>query len=269
MKTNYKPSAAKSVSFISLLSSAKLQPYNSIFAILEFGWCVCLINLLERASKALDLIKDLYTAKQEHIEECLKKVDERKSALFQLVEKACDIMQQIIRDPKFDPNKAAEFNSIVRQANEIMKTCKEFLSEAEKTIDELTEIMSTMKWLSRFLRLGGWLLTGYVLYHAGLTSTVNSLLSYIPSSFPTLINDHKGNVGPALLTTVWLSSGFAWLLWFPSKAYAFRDNLEKLKKKHKRLTIELQEVDRRLVTGVENMEENKKSKLQSNREDSL
>ena len=225
-----------------------------IFIILELGSYAYFVSLLELVSKSLDLPENLYTAKREHIKECLKEVEENKQKLFELVETACDILQEITRDDKFNQRKADAFNSTVRQANVIVESCKDLLSDAEETIDELMKIMSTMKTVSRSIRFAGFGVTIYMLYQmSNSTSTVDSLASYIPQAVLTLIWELVGNfrlkhIGFAALCAV---AGYAWLSLFPSRAYAFRDDLEDLKLKHKRLTHALRGLEKRLEAATE------------------
>ncbi len=238
-----------------------------IFFILEFGAYTCHVGLLELACKFLDLPENPYKAKREHVKECLKEVEEQKQRAFELVEKACDLLQEITHEPHFNHNKAAEFNSTVRQANVFIASCKDWLSDAEETINELMKIMSTMKIFSRILRLAGFGATCYGLYRMSpSTSTVDSLATYIPG--PTIIRTLVSNpglkyIGLAASCTV---AGYGWLSLFPSRAYAFRDDLEELQLKHNRLTRALQNLEHRLK--IVNEDFHQKSKQWSSRQDS-
>lgn len=70
--------------------------------ILGFGSYTCFVSLLERACTLLDLPESLYNAKRQHIKECLKEVEEKKKRVFQLVEKTCDLLQDITNDPQLN-----------------------------------------------------------------------------------------------------------------------------------------------------------------------
>lgn len=242
---------------------------RGLYHITEFGSYLSHVGLLELVCKFLDLPENPYKAKREHIKECLKEVEEQKQKAIEHVEKACDLLQDITNEPQFNHNKAAEFNTAVRHANDAITSCKDFLNDAEETMDELLKIMSTMKTFSRFLRLGGFGVTCYTLYHMSpSTSTVDSLATYAP---PTAINLlRKLALNPGLryggFAATCAFAGYAWLSLFPSKAYAFRDDLEELKLKHKRLTRALQRLEQRLKTVKEAFHE--KSKQWSRREGS-
>jgi hypothetical protein len=203
-----------------------------------------------------------YRAKREHVKECLKDVEEQKQKAFELVEKACDLLQQITNEPQFNHNKAAEFNSTVRHANVIIKSCQDLLNDAEETTDELLKIMSTMKNFSRALRLFGFGATCYGVYQMSpSTSTVDSLAGHIPTTAVNLLRKLAPNpglkyIGFAATCTV---AAYAWLSLFPSKAYAFRDDLEELKLKHKRLTRALQRLEQRLKTMAEEFDKKAKA----------
>ena len=226
--------------------------------------------MLELACKFLDLPENPYKAKREHVKECLKDAEEQKQNVFELVEKACDLLQQITREPEFNQRKAAEFNSTVRQANVFIESCKDLLTDAEETIDELMRIMSTMKHFSRLLRIAGFGATCYGLYHmCPSTSTVDSLATYIPPTGLTLMRGLVLNRGVKAVGFVGSCAvaGYGWLSLFPSRAYAFRNDLEELKLKHKRLTLALHRLENRLKIVNEDFQE--KAKQWSNREDSV
>ena len=216
--------------------------------LLEYGSFAYQVGLLKVFSEMLDLPKNLYTAKQKHIEECLKQVEIHTQKVLKLVETACDIMQEIISDDEFNSRKADAFNSNVRQANAIIESCKELLSDAEETIDELTTIMSTMKYFSRLLRFAGFGMTVYWLYYNS-TSTFDSLATYIPDL--NLIWEYLSGQKPIPFVAACAASGYAWLSLFPSRAYAFRDGLEDLKLKHRRLTHSLHGLEKRLEAAIE------------------
>lgn len=181
-------------------------------------------------------------------------VEEKKDKVYELVEKACDLLQEITNDPEFNRRKADQFNNTVRQANVMIASCKTILSDAEETIDELTKIMSTMKGFSRVLRFAGFGMTCYGMYRMNpSTSTVDSLASYVPSTGLSLLTKFVLNrglkfVGFGALCAV---AGYGWLSLFPSKAYAFRDDLEELKLKHKRFTNALVGLEERLKIASE------------------
>ena len=195
-----------------------------------------------------------YNAKREHVKECLNVVEEKKQKVYDLVEKACDLLQEITNDPQFNRAKAAQFNSTVRQADVMIASCKTALSDAEETIDELTKIMSTMKVFSRLLRFAGFGMTCYTMYHMSpSTSTVDSLASYVPSTGLSLLRKFVLNRGLkyAGFGTFCVVAGYSWLSFFPSRAYAFRDDLEELKLQHKRFTNDLTELEERLKIANE------------------
>ena len=224
--------------------------------------------MLELACKFLDLPENPYVAKREHVRECLRQVEEQKEEVFELIEKACEILLEITEDPHVNQSKAVQFNSIVRQADVLIESCNEFLSLADKTIDELEEIMSTMKIFSRVVRFAGFGVTCFGLYRMKLpSSTVGTLASYIPSTASSLIK----NLGPGMkyftFATACAVSGYAWLSLFPSKVSGFLDDLEELKLKHERLTLEINRLDRRLKNAVKEFGD--KSKQQSSWEDSV
>jgi hypothetical protein len=130
-------------------------------------------------------------------------------------------MQEIIRDDKFNHNKAAAFNSTVRQANTIIESCKDLLSNAEKTIDELMQNMSTIKIASRLFRFVGFGVTCYGLYHMSpSSSTVDSLASYIPPTGLTLMRGLVLNRGVKFVgfAATCAVAGCAWLSLFPQQS---------------------------------------------------
>ena len=210
--------------------------------------------MLERTCKFLDLPENPYNAKREHVKECLNVVEEKKQKAYDLVDKACDLLQEITDDPEFNRAKATQFNNTVRQANVMIASCKTVLSDAEETIDELTKIMSTMKVFSRIVRFAGFGGTCYGIYHMNpSTSSLDSLASYMPSAGQTLLRKFFLNrglkcVGFGILCVV---AAYSWLSLFPSRAYAFRDDLEELKLKHKRFTNALTELEERLKIANE------------------
>ena len=178
-------------------------------------------------------------------------------------------MQEIIRDDKINHNKAAAFNSTVRQANTIIESCKDFLSNAEKNIDELMQNTSTIKIASRLLRFAGFGATCYGLYHMSPSeSTVDSLATYIPPTGLTLMRGLILNRGVkfAVGFATCAVAGCAWLSLFPSRAYTFRDDVVKLKLKHELLTCSLRGLERRLEVASEDVH---KSNQLSDREDSV
>ena len=242
---------------------------RGLYHITEFGSYLSHVGLLELVCKFLDLPENPYKAKRDHIKECLKEVEEQNQKAIEHVEKACDLLQEITNEPQFNHNKADEFNTAVRHANVSITSCKDFLNDAEETMDELLKIMSTMKAFSRFLRLGGFGVTCYTLYHMSpSTSTVDSLATYVPPTAINLLRNLALNPGLKYggFAAACAFAGYAWLSLFPSKAYAFRDDLEELKLKHKRLTRALQRLEQRLKNMSEEFHE--KSKQWSRREDS-
>ena len=203
--------------------------------------------MLELAAKSLDLPNNLYNAKRQHIEECLKEVEDKKESLSQLVANACDLLQDIANEPELNVGKTTQFDNNVMQANAIIKSSMEMLSSAGETIDELMKVVHAIKMLSRALRFVGFGVTCYLLYHAPSTSTFKSLATYFPPTALSLVEnfipiDDLKNVSFAALCA---GAGYSWLAWFPNKAYAFRDHLEELKLKHKRLKISLHELENR------------------------
>ena len=203
--------------------------------------------MLKRAAKSLDLPNNLYNAKRQHIEECLKEVEDKKESLSQLVAKACDLLQDIAKEPQLNGGKTAQFNNNVMQANAIIKSSMEMLSSAEETIDELMKVVHVMKWLSRAFRFVGFGVTCYLLYHAPSTSTFDSLATYFPPTALSLVEKFVsiGGLKNVSLVALCAVAGYSWLALFPSMAYAFRDHLEELKLKHKRLKISLHELENR------------------------
>ena len=90
----------------------------------------------------LDLPYNLFSAKRKHIKECIKEVEKETKKVSALVDTACDILQEIIKDDQFNSRKADAFNTKIRQAKLIIETCKKFLSDAKESIDELMPVMS-------------------------------------------------------------------------------------------------------------------------------
>jgi hypothetical protein len=182
-------------------------------------------------------------------------------------------MQEIITDDKFNHNKAAAFNSTVRQANTIIESCKDLIPpNAEETIDELMQNISTIKLASRLFRFVGFGVTCYGLYHimSPSKSTMDSLASYIPPTGPTLIQELVRKLGRQFtyipfscptsirepmrkldLKSVGFAAAcsvasYAWLSLSPTRAYAFQDDLVK----QKRLTCTLRYHRRDLETTL-------------------
>ncbi|XP_028398248.1 uncharacterized protein LOC114521874 [Dendronephthya gigantea] len=220
---------------------------RGLYHITGLGSFPCRVGLLELACKFLDLPENPYAAKREHVKECLRQVEEQKEEVFELIEKACKILEEITRDPQVNQSKAAEFNSTVRQANVLIDSCNDFLSLADKTIDELIQIMRTMKIFSRVLRFAGFGITCLGLYQM---RPANPAMKYFTFATATAV-----------------AAGYGWLSLFPSKVYGFLDDLEKFKFKHARLTLEINRLDRRLKNAVKDFDD--KSKQQQSWEDSI
>lgn len=219
------------------------------FVIFEtgLGSFTSLIGLLELACKFLDFPENPYQAKREHIRECLKAVEEQKQQLFQLVNDATEILDSIIQEPKFNHAKALQFDNVVRQANDVIESCKDYLDTAMETIEELTTNMTIFKWCSRGLRFTGWGLTCYGIYHFTPSSTLDTLTSYVPTR-------PMGLIGTISKATAYALSGYMWMSLFPSGAYTFHDSLASLKCQHLRLTQELNNLKRRLKTAQDVMD---------------
>ena len=220
------------------------------------GSFTSLIGLLELACKFLDIPENPYQAKREHIRECLKAVEEQKQQLFQLVNDATEILDSIIQEPKFNHAKALQFDNVVRQANDVIESCKDYLDTAMETIDELTTNMTIFKWCSRGLRLTGWGLTCYGIYHFTPSSTLDTLTSYVPTRQMDLIGkiclDSRFNF--VSKATAYAVSWYMWMSLFPSGAYTFHDSLASLKCQHLRLTQGLNNLKRRLKTAQDVMD---------------
>ena len=231
--------------FIKNLAAPVTNTYFFVF----LGFGDYFVMLLERSCKFLDLPENPYKAKREHIKKCLDAVEEKKQKISDLVEKACDLLQEITNEPQFNRGKAAQFNTTVRQADVMIASCKTMLSDAQETIDELMKIMSTMKSFSRVLRFAGFGATCYTIYQLSpSTSTVDSMAPYVPATGLTLLKKFVLNrglkyVGFGALCAV---AAYSWLSLFPSRAYGFRDDLEELKLKHKRFTNALYELEETL-----------------------
>ena len=163
-------------------------------------------------------------------------VEENKTKISELVEMACDLLQEIIKEPQFNRRKAAQFNSTVRRANVLIESCRDMLSEVEMTMNELTRNVSTIKWLSRLLRTTGFGLTCWGIYHiCPSTSTVDSLTGYVPSTGLTLLRKFVLNRGLKYVSfgALCAVAGYGWASLYPSRTYAFRDSLKEIKLKHK------------------------------------
>lgn len=264
-------------SFKSILSAMYARMLNNnkmniLFFFLALGSHTTLVGLLELACKVLDLPENAYKAKQEHIKECLKEFEVQKENVFTLVEKACDLMEKITSETSDYRRKASEieFNRIVRQANVIIESCKDFLSDADETIEELIKITSVLKNFSRVLRFLGWGATCYTAYKITYSSpSVDSLANSIPSTGLSLLR--KLAIGSGLkgvsFATVCVASGYAWLSFLPSRVFTFRNDLENLKLKHRRLKKALHHLERRLKSAVD--EVNEHARQSSNREDDV
>ena len=219
---------------------------RGLFHIAGIGNHTCFVGLLELVCKFLDVPENPYKAKHEDVKECLKQVENQQEKVSELVEKACDILLEIIREPQLHRAKAAEFNFTVRQANVIIESCQKLLSHAQQVVDELITIMSTKKGLSRFARLVGFGVTCYGFFHMSpFASIVDSLASYV---LPTAINPQY--VG---FTAACACAGYFWLSLFPSKVYAFQTDLVGLKMKHERLKLTLDGLEKRLKVAKEDV----------------
>ena len=219
--------------------------------------------MLERSCKFLDLPENPYKAERKHIEECFNMVEENKTKVSELVKMACDLLQGIIEEPQFNRRKAAQFNSTVRQANVLIELCRDMLSEVEMTMNKLPTNVSTIKWLSRLLRTTGFGLTCCAIYHMSpSTSTVDSLTGYLPSTGLTLLRKFVINrglkyVGFGALCAV---AGYGWLSLYPSRAYAFRDDLKEIKLKHRRFCKAFHGLEKQLKTANQDFIEQSQSR---------
>ena len=218
--------------------------------ILGFGSYTYLVSLLGRACKFLDLPENLYNAKRKHVKECLKEVEEKRKRVFELVEQACDLLQDITNEPQLNVGKTAQFNCNVKQANVIIESCRKMLSSAEETISELTKIADVIKWFSRAVRLVGFGVTCCFLYHMipSTTTHVHSLATYLT---PTTLSFIEKFIPIRCLKYVSFATscavaGYSWLTLFQKKEHAFRNHVEKLKLRHKRLEMSLHELEDRL-----------------------
>ena len=123
------------------------------------------------------------------------------------------------------------------------------LSSAEETINELTKIAHVIKWFSRAFYLVGFGVTCYFLYDViPFTSTVDSLATYLTPTTLSLIENFIPIRGLKYVSfaTLRALAGYGWLALFPRKEYAFRNHVEELKLKHKRLEMSLNGLQDRL-----------------------
>lgn len=230
---------------------------RGLYHITALGSHASFVGLLELACKFLDVPENPYKAKREHISACLSDIEDQKQQLSELLSQACNILRDIIREKEFDHDKASEFDNIVKQANDVIKSCKGLLATAEETIEKLTSYMNIMKWFSRGVRFAGFGLTCYGLYHmTPSSSSLDTLANYVTPNQLDLIQkvcfDSKLNV--LAMVAACTASGYMWLSLYPSRAYAFHDSLAGLGYKHLRLTKELQSLGRRLNTAVDVMD---------------
>ena len=190
-------------------------------------------------------------------------VEENKTKVSELVKMACDLLQEIIKEPQFNRRKAAQFNSTVRQANVLIESCRDMLTEVETTMNELTSNVNTIKWSSRLLRITGLLSTWYGIYYMSpSTSTVDSPTGYVPSTGLTFLRKFALNrglkyVGLGALCAV---AGYGWLALYPSRAYAFRDDLKEIKLKHRRFCKAFHGLEKQLKTANQDFIEQSQSR---------
>ncbi|XP_046840280.1 uncharacterized protein LOC124434430 [Xenia sp. Carnegie-2017] len=167
--------------------------------------------------------------------------------ILDLINEASDLLKEIANDSKNpeDPiaKKINKFNSHVARAQLEIQLCRDFLDEAKTSIDEMMEKVNTVKYLSRGVRLLGCGVTWYSLYRIlSSTSKPEDLASYV---VPSAAVKRLGFPLPPLAGCE--ISGYLWLSCLrPRRAYELRENLEKMKEKHKRLEMELNYLDRRL-----------------------
>lgn len=167
---------------------------------------------------------------------------------------SCNLLEEIIKEPQFNRRKAAQFNRTVRQANVLIELSRDMLSEVETTMNELTTNVSTITWLSRFLRSIGFGFTCYGIYYMRpSTSTLDSLARYMPATGLTLVRKFFLNRGLkyASFGALCTVAGVGWLSLYPTRAYAFRDDLEELRLEYKRFCKALHGLEKQLKNAKE------------------
>ena len=119
-----------------------------------------------------------------------------------------------------------------------------------RLLDELITIMSTRKGFSRLVRFAGFGATCYGLYRMS-----HSTSTYVPFTATNLLS--KITTIPGLkygsLAAACAFAGYGWLSLFPSKVYAFQDDLKGLKLKHERLKLTLDGLEKRLKVAKEDV----------------
>ena len=207
------------------------------------------IHLLRILAENLDVSGNLYSVKSEHAEECLREVEEKYFPTLALIDEASDLLKEIAKDSKNSEDHKAKkinkFNSHVARAQLDIQLCRDFLDEAKTSIDELMEKVSIVKYVSRGVRFLGWGVTCYSLYRF-VSST--SKLEDLANSFVPLRYAAVKRLGfPLSLFAGCAISGYLWLSCLrPRRAYELRENLEKMKEKHKRLVKKINHLDQRL-----------------------
>ncbi|XP_046840212.1 uncharacterized protein LOC124434366 [Xenia sp. Carnegie-2017] len=216
---------------------------RGLYHIIVLGSQTLTIKLLEVISDNLDIPGNLYSAKREYAEECLRLVEEKYYPTLDVIEKASDLLVELTRD--FEPHKVDIFNSYVGRAQLEIQLCRDFLDEAKTAIDELMEKVSIVKYVSRGVRLLGWGVTCYSLYRiTSSTSKLEDLANYV---VPLRSAAVKKLILRLPLLAGYAISGYLWLSSFrPKRAYELRENLEKMQYKHSFFMMQLKYLDRRL-----------------------
>ena len=160
------------------------------------------------------------------------------------------LLYDITKDPQLNDGKTAQFNCNVKQANVIIESCRGMLSSAEETINELTKIAHVIKWFFRAFNLVGFGVTCYFLYHTipSTTTHVDSLATYLTPTTLSLIEKFIPirSLKYFSFATLCALAGYGWLALLPRKEYAFRNHVEELKLKRKRLEMSLHGLQDRL-----------------------
>lgn len=199
----------------------------------ELGKQVSVFEMLELASKFLDVPENPYPAEREYISGSLAEVDEQRRTIFEILHDASDVLRRIIDDETFDITKGEQFDYTIKKAELEIQICQRRLDGAKEMMTQLMQRMRSVKWFSRAVRAVGMAITWYFVYSKYQDSTI-SLAILLLGLFVT-----------ALL----------WLSFFPGNAYAFYDALSKLDAQQRLLSDGLDEINERVMSVAEHKDE--------------
>lgn len=121
----------------------------------ELGNHAHLFAIMKLACECLNAPDDPFPGQRQYIVQCIEDVKTQQEQIVALVERASELLQEIVEQEEVDYLKGRQFDNVVRSANVQIESCRRRLTGAEQAISELAQKMGTVKWTSRALRATG------------------------------------------------------------------------------------------------------------------